>query len=131
MPDEYHPHHKHDKVCGVWEVPGGALSCRGLIKLCTEDRLQEVSFDDIGGMTMDLPERMRGPNCICCGGQRFLTADVKKPLFLIEGLKDPHQDRKYRCMDGKHRIEKLRWLGYNSAKAYVIHIDEATPYLHH
>lgn len=127
--DEIHHTYYEDMIAGTWTLPSDRnyINLQGLVKLYTEERLMEVSLDDIDGISLDLPERMRGENCACCNGERFITADTKKPLILFVGLENP-MGRKYRVMDGKHRIAKLRWCGKDTAMAYVLHIDEVLPY---
>lgn len=127
--EENHPVYYEDRIAGVWTLPSNRrfISLKGLIDFYTDDRLMEVKLDDLDGCGLDLPERMRGENCACCGGERFITADAKKPLILFAGLMNP-MGRPYRVMDGLHRIGKLRWMGRDSAMAYVLHIDEVLPY---
>ena len=128
--DDNHQTHKHDRIAGEWNLPSprSLLMLRGLIKLCTEDRLQDILISDIGGMGFDLPNRMLGKDCACCNGERFITADMHKPILLIDGLTDPYLGRRYRNMDGKHRIAKRLYFNYTTVPSYVFHIDEVLPY---
>ena len=129
--DDNHQVNFNERIAGKWTLPsdGQALMLRGLIKLCTEDKLQTVNISDIGGMGFDLPDRMLGKSCVCCNGDRFVTADMQKPCFLIEGLVDDQLGRRYRNMDGKHRIAKRKYFGLTTVEAYVFHIDEVLPYI--
>ena len=129
--DDNHLTNFNERIAGKWTLPsdGQVLMLRGLIKLCTEDKLQTIDISDIGGMGFDLPDRMLGKTCACCGGERFITADMQKPIFLIDGLVDEQLGRRYRNMDGKHRIAKRKYFGLTTVEAYVFHIDEILPYI--
>lgn len=129
--DDNHVTDAYDRISGRWTLPsdGQILKLRGLIKLCTEDRIQNVNISDISGHGLDLPARLLGKQCACCDGERFVTADMSKPIFLIEGLDDPYMGRRYRNMDGKHRIAKRLYFGYTTVDAYMFHIDEILPYI--
>lgn len=72
-----------------------------------------VKLNDIAWKGFDLDMSVRGENCICCDGDRFRDCDSTKPGILLEGIKNPG-GRKYRCLDGKHRIEAL--LSYEQTK---------------
>jgi len=128
--DEIHEPYLFDEISGEWTLPSNrsSLNLRGLVRLCNEDSLQTVLISDVGGIGWDLPERMRGLTCACCGGKRFITADMDKPIFLIEGLPDPYLGRRYRQMDGKHRTAKRIYFGHTTTPAYVFHIDDLLPY---
>ena len=65
-----------------------------------------VKLSDIAWKGFNLDMSVRGENCICCDGDRFRDCDSTKPGILLEGIKNPG-GRKYRCLDGKHRIEAL------------------------
>ena len=128
--DEIHEPYLFDEISGEWTLPSdrSSLNLMGLVRLCNEDSLQTVLISDVGGIGWDLPERMRGLTCACCGGERFITADMDKPIFLIEGLPDPYLGRRYRQMDGKHRTAKRIYFGHTTTPAYVFHIDDLLPY---
>ena len=129
--DESTPTRHFDQIAGEFILPSDrqVLNLRGVYPLCTEDRIQNVLISDIGGIGWDLPARMRGIDCICCGGSRMITADMDLPVFLIEGLPDEKLGRRYRQMDGKHRTAKRIFFGLTHSPAYVFHIDEILPYI--
>ena len=129
--DDNHVTDAFDRISGRWTLPSDReiLKLRGLVKLCTKDRIQTINISDISGHGFDLPDRLLGKNCACCEGLRFVTADMSKPVFLIDGLDDPYLGRRYRNMDGKHRIAKRLHFGYTTVDGYVFHIDEVLPYI--
>ena len=129
--DDNHVTDAYDRITGRWTLPSDReiLQLRGLVKLCTKDRIQTVNISDISGHGLDLPARLLGKTCACCNGERFVTSDMSKPIFLIEGLDDPYLGRRYRNMDGKHRIAKRLYFGYTTVYGYVFHIDEILPYI--
>ena len=69
-----------------------------------------------------------GPNCSCCSGERFRTANWKDfPIWLMKY--DCTQGEKYIIMDGRHRLRKAMADGETTIKAYVYSLDELLSYL--
>ena len=81
-----------------------------------------VKLSDIAWKGFDLDMSVRGENCICCDGDRFRDCDSTKPGILLEGIKNPG-GRKYRCLDGKHRIEVLLSYGQEYGNFYILNMD--------
>tara|TARA_Y100001963_G_scaffold50933_1_gene71267 strand:+ start:1214 stop:1675 length:462 start_codon:yes stop_codon:yes gene_type:complete len=87
-----------------------------------------VKLNDIAWKGFDLDMSVRGENCICCDGDRFRDCDSTKPGILLEGIKNPG-GRKYRCLDGKHRIEVLLSYGQEYGNFYILNVDHIRHYL--
>lgn len=121
-----------EEFYGDWTIPElpekyCGLRMRRLSPLLTEDRIKEVELNNIQWMGFDLPDRLTGENCICCEGKRFHGADLNRPGLLLDGS-TTYSGRRYRSMDGKHRIQKMIAEGYTSFKFYVFHLDEIKDY---
>lgn len=105
---------------GDWTLNGKAynLNISDLLPLLKED-FYRIKLSDIAWKGFDLDMSVRGENCPCCNGHRFRECDTTTPGILLDCdpipgntlsdytyIKNPG-GRKYRCLDGKHRIEAL------------------------
>ena len=96
--------------------------------LLTDDKLQDVMFDDIAWKGMHLPEEQRRDKCICCHGVRYHNCDVNYPPILCIDTPNPF-NKKYRLLDGKHRLEKMLAQHKNKSKFYVLEYDDIKEFL--
>jgi hypothetical protein len=62
-------------------------------------------------------------------GPRFESADPKFPGLLVRGMPNP-QSTRYRLIDGRRRLEKLRRKGAISSLYYVFEISEIQPFIY-
>ena len=108
---------------GDWTLNGKTydLILSDLLPLLDED-FYRIKLSDIAWKGFDLDMSVRGENCICCDGDRFRDCDSTKPGILLEGIKNPG-GRKYRCLDGKHRIEVLLSYGQEYGNFYILNMD--------
>mgnify|MGYP001181228845 len=83
---------------------------------------QTLNHEDIAWKGMDLPEEMVTNECICCDGLRYLECDIKYPCIVLNNAVNPH-NKKYRLIDGKHRMAKMRQLDITSSKFYVLELN--------
>jgi hypothetical protein len=60
---------------------------------------------------------------ICNDNIRYLRADITKPVILAKNMENPDM-KKYRMIDGRHRLKKIINNGENVIKAYVLDRDE-------
>tara|TARA_R100000005_G_C4842388_1_gene113156 strand:+ start:77 stop:484 length:408 start_codon:yes stop_codon:yes gene_type:complete len=110
---------------GDWRIPSIStannlnLYLEDISHLLTEDKLQELDLDDIAWKGRHLPESQICNNCICCGGKRYQECDVSYPGIVVETIINPF-GKKYRMLDGKHRIMKLREQGVERSMFYVL-----------
>ena len=125
-----------EEFWGDWTIPElgsdpdlkyRGIDLRRLTPLLTEDRVQEIDFDDIQWFGFDMPSRLTGFNCVCCGGERTRDANLNYLGVLMDGT-TTYSGRRYRCMDGRHRIEKQRSMGLTKSKFYVFNFDELKDY---
>jgi hypothetical protein len=109
---------------GDWTLDGRSfyLDLRDIDHLLTEDRLKELSFDDIAFKGKHFTS-LRGPTCLCCDGARYHAAQTKFPCIVVEGMVNPY-GCKYRMIDGKHRLEKMINAGETSALFYVLQVSD-------
>lgn len=121
-----------DPEYGDWrihELPNvnSKIRMRRINHLLTKDRLHTIKFEKIQWFGFDHLKENRGMNCICCGGIRTAFADINYPGLLLDGTKT-YSGRRYRSMDGRHRIEKCIYFGYDEWQFFVVHIDEIIDY---
>jgi len=108
-------------------TPPHSLRLRRLNCLRDETKLKYINIADIQWMGWDRDPSELFMNCWCCGGERVEYADLSYPGIVLDGT-TTYSGRKYRSMDGTHRIQKLIHYGYKKALVYVFHIDEVKDY---
>lgn len=122
----------YDKSESNWSIPeigdGYQIRLRRLNWMRNSDRLLDVPISDIQwyqnekhGVTGD------STYCPCCNGDRVVNADTTYPGILLDGT-TTITGKRYRSMDGSHRIQKLLYYGYTMHSRYVFHIDEVLNY---
>ena len=115
-----------------WYIPevgaGYEIRLRRLNWMRNEDRLMDIPISDIQwyqnekyGVTPD------SLYCPCCNGERVLNCEITYPGILLDGT-TTITGKRYRSMDGSHRIQKLLYYGHTIAPCYVFHIDEVINY---
>ncbi len=126
----------YDPIYGDWGILKDTvvrLNLHDLIPIINQkgnqEGIQEVKFDDIAWKGFDLGMDKRGVNCTCCGGERYIHCSTRVPGILLEGVKNP-AGRKYRCIDGKHRIEALLSYNMKYGNFFVLNIDDIKPFLY-
>ena len=87
-----------------------------------------VELNDIAWKGFDLDMSLRADNCVCCNGNRFRDCNPTMPGILLEGIENPG-GRKYRCLDGKHRIEALLSYEQTIGTFYILNMDHIEYYL--
>ena len=90
-------------------------------------RLKYLNISDIQWYNQDSDPSTLYFNCACCGGSRVKYADLSYPGIVLDGT-TTYSGKRYRSMDGSHRIQKLIHYGYKKAPVYVFHIDEVKEY---
>ena len=117
----YHDCIKNDRY-GDWRLFENisAIDLEKIRYLLTET--QTLNHEDIAWKGMYLPEEMVTSECVCCGGLRYLECDVKYPCIVLNNAVNPY-NKKYRLIDGKHRMAKMRQLDITSSKFYVLELN--------
>ena len=120
-----------NNIHGDWRVNNDnstVLRLSDILHLLTDDIIETVDHDEIGWKGMHLHPHYTTDNCICCNGRRYKTCDIKYPGILSVNAPNPY-NKKYRMIDGKHRIAKMLQLGISRSKFYVIEFKELIPFL--
>ena len=95
--------------------------------LLTDDRIQIIKHKDIGWKGRHLDGKRSGSECICCDGERYRDCDPRFPGIIVDGAPNPYNKR-YRMIDGKHRISKLCNTGIKKSPFYVLKFEEVKPF---
>ena len=111
-------------VYGDWTVYNdvGFIDVQDLIPYLTEDNLHVIKHEEIGWKGKHLTEGI-AEYCICCGGSRYEACDIKYPGIVSLGAPNCYSN-KYRMIDGKHRMMKMRKLGITKSSFYVIPFED-------
>ena len=117
-------------VYGDWRLSPqeSKLYLKHIEHLLTDDRLQDVLFDDIAWKGMHLPIEQRRDKCICCNGVRYFRCDINYPPILCIHTPNPF-NKKYRLLDGKHRIEKMLAQHKIKSRFYVLEYTDIEQFL--
>jgi len=124
-------HFNVDKVYGDWTLEGKEYYLRlsNLLSILNEKTgFHRVELSDIAWKGFDLDMSLRADNCTCCNGNRFRDCNPTMPGILLEGIPNPG-GRKYRCIDGKHRIEALLSYEQILGTFYILNMDHIRYYL--
>ena len=92
--------------------------------------LKEVKFDDIDYAGMENYPHRAGWNCNCCGGTKYVNANILFPGILIDGMNNPNGMR-YRMIDGRHRLDKMRFNDMTESKFWVFDYSEVKELFYH
>ena len=120
-----------DEAYGDWTLDGKEyyLNLRDMLPVLNEKTgYHRVKLSDIAWKGFDLDISLRQDNCVCCNGNRFRSCDPIMPGILLEGTPNPG-GRKYRCLDGKHRIEALLSYEQDYGAFYILNMDHIEYYL--
>jgi len=106
---------------GDWRINNKyqQLMIKDIEHLLTDDRKKTIKHDEIAWKGYDLRDQAIGYNCICCGGIRYKFCDTAYPPIIVENMPNP-ANRKYRVVDGKHRMQKLRLSNVTESEFYVL-----------
>ena len=125
-------HFEMDRIYGDWTLDGQTyhLNLFDLMPLLNDDNgFEYVKLTDIAWKGFDMGMSIRAENCICCNGDKFVNCDSTRPGILLDGVKNL-EGRRYRCLDGKHRIEALLSYGIEYGNFYVLTLDQIKGYLY-
>ena len=122
----------HSVTYGDWTLPQISnddlfLYLRDIRHLLTDDRRENLFICDISWKGENLPLDMTGINCICCNGERYKRCDTKYPGIVLDNASNNPMKR-YRLLDGKHRLRKLIDRGFYRANFYVLDLNDIQQY---
>ena len=118
---------------GSWALNDFAISfifVHDVTVLVSPSHLKEVKFDDIDYSGMEHYPQRAGWNCNCCRGEVYANANILFPGILIDGMDNPNGLR-YRMIDGRHRLDKMRINGMTKSKFYVFDYSEVKHLFYH
>ena len=117
----YHDCIKNDRY-GDWRLFENisAIDLKKIRYLLTETQI--LNHEDIAWKGMYLPEELVTDQCVCCGGLSFLECDISFPCIVLNNAVNPY-NKKYRLIDGKHRMAKMRRMGMTSSKFFVLELN--------
>lgn len=109
------------RINAEWSLPNierGSIDCRLLFRY--------VQANNFAAKLIRLSEISHKPLDIDRSSARFQAADVNYPLLIVDGMQNP-DNRRYRLVDGRHRLLKL--LPCSEVRCYVIPLDVALYYV--
>ena len=117
---------------GDWRLPQVSnddlfLYLSEIEHLLTDDRRENLFITDISWKGENLPLEMTGSKCICCNGERYRNCNTKYSGIVLDHASN-NSLKRYRLLDGKHRLRKLIDSGYYRANFYVLTLDEIQKY---
>ncbi len=112
---------------GIWRIFNydATIYLPSIEHLLTDDRLQTISFKDIGSKQYNILD----PEWIRINKLRLMMCDYRYPGILLKDTPNP-PDKPYRLIDGKHRMTKMEQNHINSAPFYIFTLDEIASYFH-
>jgi len=81
-------------------------------------RLSIIPLDKIYWDNKYRIEYRRDKTCRCCGGERYLNADIRYPGILFI-MKPNSYGEIYHVLDGCHRIQKMLDQGFTEALFFI------------
>jgi len=121
-----------DFTYGNWQVnkKQERLHLSTLKQYLKKRNLKVLKIKDIAYKGMNLRNDFINEYCLCCNGTRYYEANINYPCIVADNVVNPH-NKKYRCVDGKHRLYKLKKLGYTEATFFVITKEQFLKSLDH
>lgn len=83
------------------------------------ENLKTINHIEIGWKGMYLDKSKINENCVCCNGERYYKCNINLPCIVADNVLNPHGKR-YRLIDGKHRMNCMKDLGITFSQFYVI-----------
>ena len=114
---------KKESNFGDWRITDRGDECIDMAHLrphLTEDRLKTINHSDICWKGEDHKEHNRG--------YKYENCDISFPPIVIHNARN-HKNRKYRLIDGRHRMTKMFDQGINESNFYVFEMNEIEKYI--
>jgi hypothetical protein len=104
---------------GDWRIDGKEyiLYNHDIFHLLTAT--EDVSHDEIAWKGMHFPRNLNTIDCACCGGVIYEQCDISYPGIICKDAPNPY-NKKYRMIDGKHRLSKMKSMNITKSPYYVI-----------
>tara|TARA_B100000965_G_scaffold197213_2_gene164686 strand:+ start:410 stop:820 length:411 start_codon:yes stop_codon:yes gene_type:complete len=119
-----HSLHLYSPIYGDWSFNGieGIIYLEKLIPFLKWNKLKKIKINEIGWKGMHLSEE-ESINCPCCNGERYIKCDIDIPGIVALNTPNPY-GKKYRMIDGKHRIRKRLNNGFTDGWFFVFTYKE-------
>jgi len=119
-----HSLHLFSPIYGDWSFDGieGIIYLEKLIPFLKWNKLKKIKINEIGWKGMHLSEE-ESINCPCCNGERYIKCDIDIPGIVALNTPNPY-GKKYRMIDGKHRIRKRLNNGFTDGWFFVFTYKE-------
>jgi len=119
-----HSLHLFSPIYGDWSFNGieGIIYLEKLIPFLKWNKLKKIKINEIGWKGMHLSEE-ESINCPCCNGERYIKCDIDIPGIVALNTPNPY-GKKYRMIDGKHRIRKRLNNGFTDGWFFVFTYKE-------
>jgi len=115
---------KLDSVYGDWrinELDAQQIDLQHIRYLLTSDKIETINHKEICWKGMDNPEAEQR-------GIRYERCDISYPCIVLKDAINP-KNMKYRMIDGKHRMSKMKSENINTSKFYVLSYDDIKNYI--
>ena len=96
------------------------------LKGCREMYINTDSVIDLIKFRNTVPEHLhideiahKELDSINISGARYIAADTRFPVLVVEGMQNPY-NKKYRLIDGRHRLLKTIREGKTELRVYVV-----------
>ena len=96
------------------------------LKGCREMYINTDSVIDLIKVRNTVPEHLhideiahKELDSINISGARYIAADTRFPVLVVEGMQNPY-NKKYRLIDGRHRLLKTIREGKTELRVYVV-----------
>lgn len=123
-------HRAINSIYGDWTINGVecSLYLEDIKHLLTSSKLKTLSIDTVMWKGYNFGKDQINEKCICCGGVRFIRADISFPPIVVSGLQN-RDNKLYRLIDGKHRVMKMLDNGLSENTFYVLDFSEVESHL--
>ncbi len=110
-----------DSIYGNWQVREKQeyIPLKAFKAWLVPSNLKTINHIEIGWQGMYFDKSKINENCVCCGGAKYFNSNINLPCIVAENVLNPH-GKKYRLIDGKHRMNCMKDLGITSSQFYVI-----------
>lgn len=107
-----------------WEIQSIGRS-----KIVTSNLYPLIKYRKLNPVELHIDEFAYKPlSAIETNSVRYKLADIDYPLFAVDGMENPY-NKKYRMIDGRHRLLKQINLGKDTFLFYVLSYDDIKHYI--
>lgn len=108
-----------------WEIQG-----IGPAQIITSNLYSFIKHNKLKPIELHIDEFAYKPlDTIEISSHRYKLADITYPLFAVDGMPNPY-NKKYRMIDGRHRLLKQINSGKSIFLFYIFHYDHIKKYIH-